>query len=521
MYNQQHLKIRKKRKLHEKPPNFESYITKKEFQKGTPVWLNVYHLTCLNYFLQLIGIGIYHTTIEIESYEYTFGSSKEDIAGFYINKVGQLSKLLKLKEKIYMGNTIYSEHNIERILALESPYWMGRTYDPFLKNCNHFTKFFFKLILFNNIKYPVYINRICKYAHVFSSFYPPIKRLYGNLYTRDTDGSVPYLAGEINYFLKKNKDLSSSNSNSENNSTLDNNNNLSITHAPMNINDLKDDEKYFNEKEKNKNKNDFNENMSINNKSENDSINEEVISRINNYKPKLIRIMNKDPYLFSLNYSSIYKNLIQKQNIININIESIYNFFKQLQVTNDNLIKICNINQNIYSVFNINNLNSANNISKFKENYSELNKLSDNISACFFLLSILIKEKSFHDKNIKIDFNAFIKDNYQLFEKNLITDYKLMNIETFLRLKILHMSNFINFISGNFEKQKDDVEKILLLNQNDFYGLFSLAYIRLIQSNIPESSELINSLLNKKEITSITFYNYSLNCMKNLINNTQ
>ena len=109
----------------------------------------------------------------------------------------------------------------------------------------------------------------------------------------------------------------------------------------------------------------------------------------------------------------------------------------------------------------------------------------------------------------------------KLFEKNLITDYKLMNIETFLRLKILHMSNFINFISGNFEKQKDDVEKILLLNQNDFYGLFSLAYIRLIQSNIPESSELINSLLNKKEISSITFYNYSLNCMKNLINSSQ
>jgi len=98
--------------------------------------VNVYHLTCLNYFLQIIGLGIYHTSIEIDSYEYTFGSSKEDVAGFYINKVGEISKLLKLKEKIYMGNTIYTETNIERILALESPYWMGRTYDPFLKNCN-------------------------------------------------------------------------------------------------------------------------------------------------------------------------------------------------------------------------------------------------------------------------------------------------------------------------------------------------------------------------------------------------
>ena len=154
----------------------------------------------------------------------------------------------------------------------------------------------------------------------------------------------------------------------------------------------------------------------------------------------------------------------------------------------------------------------------FSSNYK---KIGENIDACFCILTILIKEKSFHDKNIKIDFDNFIKDNYHLFERNLIMDFKLMNIETLLRLKILHMSNFINFICGNFEKQKDNVEKILLLNQNDFYGLFSLSYIRLIQSNIPESSELINSLLNKNEISKIPFYNYSLNYMKILINETQ
>ena len=96
-----------------------------------------------------------------------------------------------------------------------------------------------------------------------------------------------------------------------------------------------------------------------------------------------------------------------------------------------------------------------------------------------------------------------------------------MNIETFLSLKILHMGNFISFLSKNFERQKDIVEKILLLNQNDYYGLFSLAYIRLIQSNIPESSELINSLLNKKEISVVPFFNYSLNYMKSLINNNK
>ena len=505
-------RIRTRKNLHEKPSNFESYIAKKEFQKGTPVWLNVYHLTCLNYFLQLIGIGIYHTTIEIESYEYTFGSSKEDIAGFYINKVGEISKILKLKEKIYMGNTLYSKHNIERLLAIESPYWMGRTYDPFLKNCNHFTKFFLKLILFSNIKYPVYINRICKYGQVFSSFYPPIKRLYGNLQKRDTCGSISYLAGEINYFLKKNKDLS----NSSSNYLLEN---MSITHAPINFESLKDDEKYFCEKIKEKNNS--NDNQSLNEKkSETDSINKETISRINEYGPKLIKVMSKDPYLFSLDYSSIYKTQIQGKKNIDINIESIYNFFKQLQETNDKLIKICKINQNINSFFSINNLKNSS-ISKFQENYGEYNKINENIYACYFLLKILIKEKTFHDKNIKINFDSFIKDNYHIFDRYLIKDYNLMNIETFLSLKILHMGNFISFLSKNFERQKDIVEKILLLNQNDYYGLFSLAYIRLIQSNIPESSELINSLLNKKEISIIPFFNYSLNYMKSLINNNK
>ncbi len=195
--------MKEQKKKFPKPSSFQQYISKKEFQKGTPVWLNIYHLTWLNYLLQLVGLGIYHSSIEIDSLEYSFGSSEEDVAGFYINDVGEISKLLTLKEKIYMGNTIYSKNNIERLLALESPYWMGRTYDPFLKNCNNFTKHFLKLILVGTINYPTYVNRICKFVHIFSSFYPPIKRLYGNLKKRETCGSVSYLAEEINYFLKK------------------------------------------------------------------------------------------------------------------------------------------------------------------------------------------------------------------------------------------------------------------------------------------------------------------------------
>ena len=512
MHNFYNNNIKKKKKLHVKPSSFDDYITKKEFQKGTPVWLNIYHLTCLNYFLQIIGVGIYHTAIEIESLEYSFGATKEDVPGFYINEIGQISKLLKLKEKIYMGNTIYTKNNIDKLLALESPFWMGRTYDPFLKNCNHFTKRFLKVILFKNINYPVYINRICKYAQVFSSFYPPIKRLYGNLHRRDTCSSVSYLAEEINYFLRtksipKGDEKDIAIDKNDRDSTLDN----------LNLDNLKDDEKYFSEEIKKKGE--INNESISEKKSENNSMNEEIISRLNIYRPKLIQIMNKDPYLFSLDYSSIYTTQIQGDKIIDIKIESIYNFIKNLQDTNDKLIQICNINQNINTIFNINYLNFSKNQYKFDKSLDEYNKLSENIETCSFLLKTINEGKYFHEKSIIINFDEFIKNNYDIFQANLIIGDKIMNIETFLVLKILHMRNFIYFMNKNFEKQKEMVERILIINQNDFYGLFSLAYIRLVQSNIPESSELINSLLSKKEIANIPFYNYILNYMKNLINN--
>ena len=189
-----------------------------------------------------------------------------------------------------------------------------------------------------------------------------------------------------------------------------------------------------------------------------------------------------------------------------------------MKETNDKLINICKINQNINSLFSFNNLNNSNYKCQFNENCGEYNKIGENIDSCFFLLDILIRDKIFQNKKIKINFDVFIRDNYYILDKNLIIDNKLMNIGTFLTLKILHMSNFIFFMSKNFNRQIGTVEKILVINQNDFYGLFSLAYIKLIQSNIPESSELINSLLDKKEIVMNPFYYYSLNFMKNLIN---
>jgi hypothetical protein len=392
---------------------------------------------------------------------------------------------------------------------------MGRTYDPFLKNCNNFTKHFLKLILFNNINYPAYINRICKFGHVFSSFYPPIKRLYGNLHQRDTCGSVSHLAQEINYFLKKNNENTSRHSNNIIENEID------VYKEPIDFDNLKEDEKYFSEKEKCKKKKN-NESSSLQeslNNSSLDLVDEVTISRLNKYCPQLIRYMNKDPYLYPLDYSSIYKTQVQGKQQIDINIESLHNFFKNLQDVNDKLVTIFNINPNINSLLKINNFIKNQKCQINEYNISDYNKLNEDIYLCDYKLEIIIKDKIFHNKNIKINYNTFIKDNIHLFPDNLILDNKLIDIERFLRLKLLHMKNFVHFVSKNFERQKDSVENILLINQNDFYGLLSLSYIRLIQSNLPECSELINSLSNRKDIMKVPLYSYALNQMENIIKN--
>ena len=307
--------------------------------------------------------------------------------------------------------------------------------------------------------------------------------------------------------------------NSPTNSQSINNIELNLTKTPINFENLKNDEKYFGEKEKDKKKNnDLNSiDFSNLNKSSSSLLDDEALSRINTYSPQFIRYMNKDPYLLPLDYSSIYKAQVQGKMNIDINLESINNFFKHLQDLNDKMIRICNINPNINSLFNNNNYNYNQIYQCNKYNVSDYNKLGEDVYTCYFLLKILVDDNLFHNKNIKINFDNFIKDNMNIFFRKLIMDKKVIDIEIFLKLKILHMGNFINFMSKNFERQKDAVEEILSKDPTDFYGLYSLAYIRFIQSKIPESSELITSLMNRKEIVDVPLYYSSLIFMKSLI----
>lgn len=86
-----------------------------------------------------------------------------------------------LKEKLYLGNTLYNIDEIRYLSYLISFAWKGLTYDPFTKNCNNFTKFFAESILKCNVNYPIYINRFTHFRTIFTCLYEPFKALVGDI----------------------------------------------------------------------------------------------------------------------------------------------------------------------------------------------------------------------------------------------------------------------------------------------------------------------------------------------------
>ena len=173
-------KCRKKQKKIDKSDELDKIIIDIKKESGLGVYLNVYHLTILNYFLQLFGFGFFHTTLEINDTEYSFKLCSGDESGIFFNRFKYgLDKSL-LKEKIYLGKTSYDMNSVNEIFKLHIPFWLGKSYDLFKKNCNHFTKFFACLLLRTDevVNFPEYVNRITIFAQYFSGFYKPIKKLY-------------------------------------------------------------------------------------------------------------------------------------------------------------------------------------------------------------------------------------------------------------------------------------------------------------------------------------------------------
>ena len=240
----------KKKKLKNPKINLETEKIYSLIQKenGLRVYLNIYHITVFNYILQFFGLGIFHTTLEINDIEYCFKLGFGDESGIFYNRSKDGIDKKWLKEKIYLGNTPYDSDSVNEIFKLYIPFWLGKTYNLFQKNCNDFTLFFASLLLRTDtvINYPEYVNRITIFAQYFNMFYNPIKKLYVNA------NNSPSISSSLNteFLSNDNKENNNEEIKDNNNENINNNNNLENNN---NANNEKENNKKINENKEGKN----------------------------------------------------------------------------------------------------------------------------------------------------------------------------------------------------------------------------------------------------------------------------
>lgn len=143
------------------------------FSLGDPVFLNIYYLNSYSYYLQILGLGMYHTTIEVHDIEFSYGLQlKDDSSGISIRKRGELN--LQIKERIFLGYSFYNKSTINNIISLFEKEWEGEEYDPFSKNCYFFCYFFSEKITYKKSDFPSYLNYLPGSIYLFRPFYKVI-----------------------------------------------------------------------------------------------------------------------------------------------------------------------------------------------------------------------------------------------------------------------------------------------------------------------------------------------------------
>ena len=108
-----------------------------------PVILNIYRISESS-LINKLGLTIYHTAVEYDNNEFAFGYiEKENYSGIYDIKPMTFDDGTYV-ESIILGFS--SRRNFfNNLEALKNKY-LGKTYNFFLKNCNHFTNDLSKIL---------------------------------------------------------------------------------------------------------------------------------------------------------------------------------------------------------------------------------------------------------------------------------------------------------------------------------------------------------------------------------------
>jgi len=133
------------------------------------VSLNVYDLADQNQYAHPLGLGAYHTGIEINGIEWSYGHAERGTGVYPCLPGSHPNAKFREKIRIKIQHTLTIEE-VARCLDRLRPAFMGYRYHLLFLNCNHFTEALHYEL--TNERAPSYINRLAQVARCCICFMP-------------------------------------------------------------------------------------------------------------------------------------------------------------------------------------------------------------------------------------------------------------------------------------------------------------------------------------------------------------
>ncbi|CAG8449946.1 3263_t:CDS:10 [Ambispora leptoticha] len=141
--------------------------------KKIPVYVNVYDMLPKGKvadFGYRLGVGIFHSGVEVLGREYNFGGHVYDYTGVFVMRPKAGFPNVTFKESIKMGYTELEKEEVILIIKELSEEFRGNTYNLLTRNCNHFSGELCKRLVGKST--PGWINRAAKLGTYFPCMVP-------------------------------------------------------------------------------------------------------------------------------------------------------------------------------------------------------------------------------------------------------------------------------------------------------------------------------------------------------------
>lgn len=112
-------------------------MPKKKRTGAVPVYLNVYDLTPINGYAYWLGLGVYHSGVQVHGVEYAFGAHDHDTTGVFEVEPKQCPGFT-FRKSILIGRTDLGGKEVRTLMEKLSKEYSGNSYHLISKNCNHF-----------------------------------------------------------------------------------------------------------------------------------------------------------------------------------------------------------------------------------------------------------------------------------------------------------------------------------------------------------------------------------------------